>query len=655
MNLARALTTNMAVLTVGKVLTIVMSLVMMILLTRGLEPTGFGFYRSVVAYLGLAGIFSYLGLHLIFVREFSRDEADQPALLGQALGLRLASAAVLLIGAAGLAWLFPYEPVVRWGILLSVPGFIALAAHQLLTGVFQEKLRQGPPVAAEVAGGMLTLALVLGLLQAGAGVVPVLLAFVAGNLLTLAISWRWAFRIVPFRLGADIAVWRTLLVPALPIAAAQILQQAYYKTDIIALSLLQPAAEVGLYSVGRQILDTFVGFALMYTGLVMPLLSRAAGKDPAAFASHLRNGFDTLAVGAIGAAMVSVAFAQPIAALIGGSAFAAAGPALMALAPLIALYPLCLVCRFAVTALDRQAELLRGYAVAAVLGVASYFVLIPWFGAIGAGIGLLIGELTVFVVALRVLRRAADVGPSWGILARAAACAALAFLAVRLPLLRDLPWVLGLGAAGLVYLVLLLLVGAIPPHLLATILSASDSASPERAARADHAAAVVARRDLGRAMREVKLIDLLGVLDRNHVVSHLMRHDRWARLLERYVGWSPQQLLVYLAGCLLFSLGVKLFIDADLGVDPLNSMVIGMVQALDVSWVRIGFVTSIVTILFLAVWSLWNRRWPPFSTFVTMALVGYLVDLWNLLALERWTTAWLNPLPMLLLAFLVFC
>jgi len=78
-----------------------------------------------------------------------------------------------------------------------------------------------------------------------------------------------------------------------------------------------------------------------------------------------------------------------------------------------------------------------------------------------------------------------------------------------------------------------------------------------------------------------------------------------------------------------------------------------MVQALDLPWVRIGFVTSVVTVLFLAVWSLWNRRWPPFSTFVTMALVGYLIDLWNLLELQQWTTAWLNPMPMLLLALLV--
>ena len=50
-----------------------------------------------------------------------------------------------------------------------------------------------------------------------------------------------------------------------------------------------------------------------------------------------------------------------------------------------------------------------------------------------------------------------------------------------------------------------------------------------------------------------------------------------------------------------------------------------------------------MTASFLALWSVWNRRLPPLTTFVTMALVGYLVDLWNLLGLERWTVPALTP------------
>lgn len=469
MSLARSLSFNMALLTGGRVLTILMSLLMMVVLTRGLEPAGFGEFRSVIAYLGLAGIVSYLGLHLIFVREFSKPGADQPRLLGEALSLRLVSALLILAAACGLAFLLPYAPAVRWGILLAAPAFVAIAAHQLLTGVFQEKLRQGPPVAAEVAGGLLTLGVILALLQAGMGVMPVLAAYVAGNLVMLAISWWWAYRLVPFRLGADTSLWRTLLLPALPIAGTQLLQQAYYKTDVIVLSLLQPAAEVGFYSVGRQILDTFVGFALMYAGLIMPLLSRHAGKDEAGFAAHLREGFDLLAVGFVGAAMLSFAFAPDLAALIGGPEFAAAGTALRALTPLIALYPLSLICRFAVTARDRQAELLRGYALAAVLGVAGFFALIPWLGAVGAAGGLLIGETVVFVTVLRVLQHSAGVLPDWTNLAKATGCAALAYFVTWVPALGELHWLLRAALAGLAYLALLVVSGALPAQLRAML------------------------------------------------------------------------------------------------------------------------------------------------------------------------------------------
>lgn len=97
-------------------------------------------------------------------------------------------------------------------------------------------------------------------------------------------------------------------------------------------------------------------------------------------------------------------------------------------------------------------------------------------------------------------------------------------------------------------------------------------------------------------------------------------------------GLSRQQLLMYLAGCLCFSLGVKLFIDSALGVDPLHAMAIGIVDALALPYVRIGVVVSGTALVGLVLWSAWNRKLPPLSVFVTMALMGFLVDFWNLLS-----------------------
>lgn len=117
--------------------------------------------------------------------------------------------------------------------------------------------------------------------------------------------------------------------------------------------------------------------------------------------------------------------------------------------------------------------------------------------------------------------------------------------------------------------------------------------------------------------------------------------------------WTALQLGLYLAGCVLFSLGVKMFIDAGLGTDPLHAMIIGIVEAVDTPLIKIGLIESAITAAFLLVWTIWNRRLPPLMTFVTMALVGYLIDFWNLIGIEWLTTAWLAPMPLMLTALLI--
>jgi uncharacterized protein len=105
---------------------------------------------------------------------------------------------------------------------------------------------------------------------------------------------------------------------------------------------------------------------------------------------------------------------------------------------------------------------------------------------------------------------------------------------------------------------------------------------------------------------------------------------------------------LYLAGCLLFSLGVKLFLNAELGLAPLHSMTIGLAEAIGLPFVGLGLVASTVSATLLVVWTAWSHRLPPLTTFLTMALVGYLIDLWNVIGLDRWTAMFLGPILMML-------
>ena len=108
-----------------------------------------------------------------------------------------------------------------------------------------------------------------------------------------------------------------------------------------------------------------------------------------------------------------------------------------------------------------------------------------------------------------------------------------------------------------------------------------------------------------------------------------------------------RRLTMYLGGCLCFSLGVKLFIDADLGVDPFHAMTIGLVQAVDTPYLQVGFMDGAVTVSLLVVWTVWNRRLPPFSTFVTMLMIGLLIDVWNWVGFDSREMLGSRALPLL--------
>ena len=101
-------------------------------------------------------------------------------------------------------------------------------------------------------------------------------------------------------------------------------------------------------------------------------------------------------------------------------------------------------------------------------------------------------------------------------------------------------------------------------------------------------------------------------------------------------GKSPAagKILCYLLGCLLFSIGVKLLIAADLGVDPYHAMVLGIVQQIGIGGIEVGVVSGSITILVLVCWSLATRHRFLISPFLTMFLVGWGVDLLNWLHVE---------------------
>jgi uncharacterized membrane protein YczE len=84
------------------------------------------------------------------------------------------------------------------------------------------------------------------------------------------------------------------------------------------------------------------------------------------------------------------------------------------------------------------------------------------------------------------------------------------------------------------------------------------------------------------------------------------------------------KIILYVLGCVLFSLGASSFILSDLGTDPLDVFAVGIKQTLGL---MIGTTQSLFAILCLCIWSAINKfKLPPLSTFLTFFICGYLID-----------------------------
>lgn len=474
--LSRRIGRSFLLLLVGRALTVAGTLAFLAIVTRHLGPADYGAFRTAQAWLGFVYLLANLGLPPVLLRELGIARSDRAQLLAAAIGLRLASALGFFVPGAVLALLLPFDAAVEQAILVATAGSLALSVFDTLIAVFRAELRQEGQLRAELASSLFLPLAALAVLAFDGRVVAFATVLALSQILQLVVAWREVQRLVPVRIALDVARWRALMTAALPLAVANVLHLAYYRTDTLLLSLLRPLEDVGHYGLASRLLDTAVGISILFVSLLSPLL--AGGRDdPDRFRAILGHGIDAVLVGGGGVVLVLAVFGADLAASIGGPSFAAAGGPLAVLAFTFWFASLTLLLRHAVTGIDRQKELLPGYLAGVLLALTLHLLLIPPFGGIGAALGTVAGEGCLLLWTGRVLTRQ-------GLMPRRSRTAATVLFALTMAAAVGagaetlVPWPLAFLGSGLVYLALLLVGGAIDRDLLALLLPVAGRQPP---------------------------------------------------------------------------------------------------------------------------------------------------------------------------------
>lgn len=465
MSLTRKIAWNTIVQTAGKIIGVFLGILTIAVMTRYLGQEGFGEYTTIIAFLQFSSVIADLGLYLVLTNEISRPNINLNHLLNNFFTLRLFSALFFLIFVSSIIWLFPYPPLIKYGVMINSLSIFFILLNQILISLFQKELRMDKMAIAEIIGKAIFLILTLGAVFLKMNLLAILWASVLGSLANFLIVYLSSRKYIRLTLGFDLNFWLKIIKKSWPVALSSLFVLLYFKADTIILSLLRSQSEVGIYGAAYKILEVLTTFPALFMGIVSPILAQTwSEKNFPRFQRIFQKSFDFLISITWPMIFGTIILAKPIMILIAGKDFAAAGPILQILIIAAGIIFLSHLAGYSVVAIEKQKTMVKFYVVGALSAFGAYLIFIPLYSYWGAAIITLLVELFIFLAALKIVLENTRLNLSFKIFGKSFLASLVMALPIYLLAGKNLFFLIALG--GLIYFSVLYLLKGISKEII---------------------------------------------------------------------------------------------------------------------------------------------------------------------------------------------
>lgn len=446
------------------VLGILLSLVSAPLLVRHLGVASFGRYVAVLSLVTIVAGFTEGGLNSVVLREFATlDGARRSEMMRSAIGMRIVLTLAGVAIVTGFAALAGYGSTLVLGTLLAGVGLVLQLLQSLLATTLQAELRFGWASSAELVRQVVNVALLVALVLAGAGVLPLLSVAIPASAVSLGVTVPLVIAHFSLRPSFHPARWWRLLRETVPWAVISAVNVVYFRVSIVLMSIVAGAVETGYFATSFRITEVLVGIPGLVISAAFPILARAHRDD--------RDRFEYASGRIVELALLAGTWLVLCVEV--GAGFAIhvlaahkADPAIAVLriqgAAVLATF-IAVACGFPLLTLRRYRAVLVSNLLALAISATLTLALAPSLGARGAALAALIAECGLALSQAVMLRRAAPGVPLP--LATLAATALAAGLAVAAGVVLPLHPLIGVLVASVVYLAALALLGRFPPEV----------------------------------------------------------------------------------------------------------------------------------------------------------------------------------------------
>ena len=434
----RRILTNATLLAAARIIDRASRMLLAFFVARILHATGLGLYTAAIVYYELIVIAAETGATTLLVREIGKDKSRTNSYVTHLCLIAFAVSAVLAASFLGLLPFLHFNDEMASSLRVVALAIIPGVLKTIQEGVFVAHQRMEFAtyttfVAAAVNGG-----LSLVLLFRGYGILSLIVVFVIGQYIMMFLYSYFINRYVtPLCWKVDVALLIQLGREVRTFAGLAIFSGLFSRPEIVILSLVSTADNVGFYSAALRVVNLWQLFPQIYMMNVFPVLSHTYFIRSPEVDRILDRCIKYLLALSLPVMVGVVVAAGPILTVVYGAGFQASVIPLRLLAVNIPLQAISAVLWRVLVARGQQGFVLRALAVNTLAELVGGYFLISRWASLGASIMSPVSFVT-YVVSMVVFAKKTGVKIRITALGWRFAVASLAMGALMLPLSHRL-------------------------------------------------------------------------------------------------------------------------------------------------------------------------------------------------------------------------
>lgn len=389
----------------ARIVSLVVSFFVSIFLIRHLGPENYGQLSYAISFVGLFSIIATLGIDNILYRDLIKYPEQRNEYLGSAFAIKLVAGLTASLLTIFFAFTLSTDDVSRLVIILIATTFL-FNSFNVISYEFQADVAQKYTSLVSMFVVFLLNFLKVVVIWLNEGIL-----YIACILLLEAVLYASLFVAIRLRRYGSIFNWRfnksvclQLLRDSWPFIFITAFATIYTRIDQVMLKGLVDSEAVGLYDAAVRISEMWLFIPAIVASSLFPAIVNARKVDPGEYKKRLVILTGLLVAFGLVIAIPLTLLSKPAILLLYGSAFAASASVLAIYVWAGIFASVDIVVRYFLIAENRRVLIFVTTMGTAALNVALNFLLIPYWGIIGAALATLISYALLIIPFLLILR-----------------------------------------------------------------------------------------------------------------------------------------------------------------------------------------------------------------------------------------------------------